>query len=86
MHGIDSRLQLVWPRLVTFQAPAHDRVPLIDGAPIRTVRELTRYRKTLVQQRTDEANLLHKTLAGANLKLAMVVVVVVTVVGVTSWG
>jgi transposase len=28
------------------------------------VREVTRHRKTLVQQRTDEANRLHKTLEG----------------------
>ena len=33
---------------------------------------MTRYRKTLVQGRTDEANRLHKTLEGANLKLAAV--------------
>jgi transposase len=36
------------------------------------VRELTRYRKTLVQQRADEANRVQKTLEGANLKLASV--------------
>jgi hypothetical protein len=36
------------------------------------VRELTRYRKTLVQSRADEANRLQKTLEGANLKLASV--------------
>lgn len=48
------------------------RASFIPPAPIRAVRELTRYRKTLVQQRTDEANRLHKTLEGANLKLAMV--------------
>jgi transposase len=48
------------------------RASFIPSAPIRAVRELTRYRKTLVQQRTDEANRLHKTLEGANLKLAMV--------------
>jgi transposase len=48
------------------------RASFIPSAPIRAVRELTRYRKTLIQQRTDEANRLHKTLEGANLKLAMV--------------
>jgi transposase len=48
------------------------RASFIPSAPIRAVRELTRYRKTLVQQRTDEANRLQKTLEGANLKLAMV--------------
>ena len=48
------------------------RASFIPSAPIRAVRELTRYRKTLVQQRTDEANRLQKTLEGANLKLAVV--------------
>ena len=42
----------------------------IPPAPIRAIRELTRYRKTLVQERADETNRLHKTLEGANLKLA----------------
>src|SRR5437667_3738404 len=42
------------------------------GTPIRELRELTRYRKTLVQARTDEVNRLQKTLEGANLKLAAV--------------
>lgn len=48
------------------------RASFIPPAPIRAVRELTRYRKTLVQQRADEANRLQKTLEGANLKLAAV--------------
>jgi transposase len=38
----------------------------------REVRELTRYRTTLVRERTAEANRLQKTLAGANIKLASV--------------
>jgi transposase len=46
------------------------RASFIPPAPIRALRELTRYRKTLVQERTDEANRLHKTLEGANVKLA----------------
>jgi transposase len=48
------------------------RASFIPPAPIRVVRELTRYRKTLVQSRADEANRLQKTLEGANLKLASV--------------
>ncbi len=44
----------------------------IPPAPIRVLRELTRYRKTLVQQRADGINRLQKTLEGANLKLAAV--------------
>ena len=48
------------------------RASFIPPAPIRNLRELTRYRKTLVQQRTDEVNRLQKTLEGANIKLAAV--------------
>jgi len=44
----------------------------IPPAPIRAIRELTRYRKTLVQERTDEINRLQETLEGANIKLASV--------------
>src|SRR5690349_16106989 len=44
----------------------------IPPAPIRELRELTRYRKTLVQQRVHEANRLQKVLESANLKLAAV--------------
>src|SRR5262249_46108191 len=40
--------------------------------PIRALRELTRYRKTLVQERAQEVNRLHKVLESANLKLAVV--------------
>jgi transposase len=35
------------------------------------LRELTRYRKTLVQERTQEINRLQKVLEGANIKLAV---------------
>src|SRR5215216_1314545 len=48
------------------------RPSFIPPAPVRDLRELTRYRKSLVQQRTQEANRLHKLLEGANLKLAAV--------------
>ncbi len=44
----------------------------IPPAPIRDRRELTRYRKTLVQGRTQEVNRLHTLLAGANRKLGAV--------------
>jgi transposase len=39
----------------------------------REVRELTRYRSSLVRERTAEVNRLQKTLEGANIKLASVV-------------
>ncbi|HEV8632788.1 MAG TPA: IS110 family transposase [Chloroflexota bacterium] len=48
------------------------RPSFIPPAPVRELRELTRYRKTLVQERTSEVNRLHKVLEGANLKLAAV--------------
>lgn len=44
----------------------------IPPAPIRELRELTRHRKALVQQRTQEVNRLQKVLEGANIKLASV--------------
>lgn len=44
----------------------------IPPAPIRELRELTRHRKALVYQRTQEVNRLEKLLEGANIKLAAV--------------
>jgi transposase len=44
----------------------------VPGRAQRELRELTRYRTTLVQERTAEGNRLQKTLEGANLKLAAV--------------
>lgn len=49
------------------------RPSFIPPAPIRALRELTRYRKTLVRERSQEVNRLHKVLEGANIKLGMVV-------------
>lgn len=48
------------------------RASFIPPAPIRALRDLVRYRKTLVQQRTQEVNRLHKVLEAANIKLAVV--------------
>ena len=44
----------------------------IPPAPIRELRELTRHRKALVYQRTQEVNRLEKLLEGATIKLAAV--------------
>ena len=44
----------------------------IPPKPIRELRDLTRYRKTLVKERSQEVNRLQKLLEGANLKLAAV--------------
>jgi transposase len=48
------------------------KASFIPPQPIRTLRELTRYRKTLTQERTQEVNRLQKVLEGANIKLAAV--------------
>jgi len=44
----------------------------IPPKPIRELRELTRYRKTLVQERADVVNRIQKVLETANIKLASV--------------
>ena len=54
---------------------------LIPPAPVRELRELTRYRKTLVQARTDEVNRLQKTVEAATLNIAAVATSVLGVSG-----
>ena len=49
------------------------RSSFVPDRPARELRELTRYRSSLVRERTAEVNRLQKTLEGANLKLASVV-------------
>ncbi len=44
----------------------------IPPQPLRELRELTRYRATLLRERTAEVNRLQKTLEGANIKLGVV--------------
>ena len=44
----------------------------VPERPQRELRELTRYRTSLIRERTAEANRLQKTLEGANIKLASV--------------
>jgi transposase len=44
----------------------------VPDRPQRELRELTRYRTTLIRERTAEVNRLQKTLEGANIKLASV--------------
>jgi transposase len=48
------------------------RASFMPLAPLRALRALTCYRRTLVQERVDEVNRLPKTLEAANLKLAAV--------------
>lgn len=49
------------------------RGSFVPPAPIRELRDLTRYRKAQIQERTREANRLHKVLEDAGVKLAVVV-------------
>src|SRR3954467_1820004 len=49
-------------------APGELRPP----RPIRELRDLTRYRKSLIKERQQEANRLHKVLEDAGIKLACV--------------
>jgi len=48
------------------------RGSFVPPAPIRELRDLTRYRKSLIHDRTREANRLHKVLEDAGVKLASV--------------
>ena len=57
------------------------RGSFIPHRPQRELRELTRYRTSLVRERASEVNRLQKTLEGANLKLASVAT---DVLGATS--
>jgi len=49
------------------------RSSFIPPAPIRELRELTRYRKALIQARSSEMNRVQKVLESANIKLGTVV-------------
>jgi transposase len=57
------------------------RASFVPPQPIRVLRDLTRYRKTLVELRTQEINRIHKVLETANLKLGAVASDVVGVSG-----
>lgn len=48
------------------------RASFVPPAPIRDLRDLTRYRKSLLQERAREANRLHKLLQDAGIKLSSV--------------
>ena len=48
------------------------RPSFIPPPPIRVLRDLTRYRKNLVESRTQEINRVHKVLETANIKLGAV--------------
>jgi len=48
------------------------RASFVPPAPIRELRDLTRYRKSQIQERAREVNRLHKVLEDAGMKLATV--------------
>jgi transposase len=48
------------------------RASFVPPTKIRELRELTRYRKAVIQERSREAQRLHKTLEGSGIKLANV--------------
>jgi transposase len=48
------------------------KASFIPPKPVRELRDLMRYRKTIVQERADEVNRLQKVLETANVKLASV--------------
>jgi transposase len=48
------------------------RGSFVPPAPIRELRDLTRYRKVLIQERAREANRLHKLLEDTGIQLASV--------------
>jgi transposase len=48
------------------------RASFVPPPPIRELRDLTRYRKLLIQERTRHANRLHKVLEDAGIKLTLV--------------
>jgi transposase len=57
------------------------KASFIPPAPIRELRELTRYRQSLIRERTREVNRLHKVLESANIKLGVVATDVMGVSG-----
>lgn len=57
------------------------RGSLVPPAPIRDLRDLTRYRKRQIEDRAQEVNRLHRVLEDAGLKLALVMTDVMGVSG-----
>jgi transposase len=57
------------------------RASFIPPAPIRELRDITRYRKSLIRDKSTEANRVHKLLETANIKLSSVATDVLGVSG-----
>ena len=78
----DVRLTLKIPNgLQTCSLMACSRVVLFPPEDIRDLRDLTRYRKSLIDERVREINRLHKLLETANIKLSSVATDVMGVSG-----
>ena len=74
MHNVPGRKTDVADASWIAQLVAHGlvRPSFVPPKPIREVRDLTRYRKALIQDRSREAQRLHKVLEDAGIKLAIV--------------
>ena len=74
MHNVPGRKTDVQDCAWIAQLLEHGllRGSFVPPVPIRELRDLTRYRKVLIQERTREAQRLHKVLEDAGIKLASV--------------
>ena len=66
-----DRLDAVWPAKVVERGMC--RPSLVQPAPIRRLRDLTRYRRTLIRDRSREKQRLEKLLEDAQIKLSSVI-------------
>lgn len=83
MHNVPGRKTDVQDCAWIAQLLEHGllRGSFVPPVPIRELRDLTRYRKVLIQERTREAQRLHKVLEDAGIKLASVVTDILGVSG-----
>lgn len=74
MHNVPGRKTDVQDCIWIAQLLEHGllRGSFVPPAPIRELRDLTRYRKVLIQERTRDAQRVHKVLEDAGIKLAAV--------------
>jgi transposase len=74
LHNVPGRKTDVTDAAWIAQLVAHGlvRPSFVPPKEIRELRELTRYRKALIQERTREAQRLHKIIEGSGIKVANV--------------
>src|SRR5262249_50864059 len=70
--GAGGRAARLRPRRADWLRHGLPRASFIADRPPRELREWTRYRTPLIQERANEVNRLQKVLEGANIKLASV--------------